>query len=143
VEVSTPPLQLKEKFQLGTGLEPPREIGVGSFFISNGKLGNQISIDFQTMKDYPWLSSYPAGVAKEIGPFSTAHLLTSSKMRRGSSPTKSPFENMGVQLTFRQVDELSTDFGAYLQKDLGLKKGDRIAIQMPNLLQFRYVSSEH
>ncbi|MEJ0029671.1 MAG: AMP-binding protein [Bacteroidota bacterium] len=43
---------------------------------------------------------------------------------------------MGVQLTFREVDELATAFGAYLQKDLGMKKGDRIAIQMPNLLQF-------
>ena len=46
------------------------------------------------------------------------------------------YENMGVKLTFEQVDILSGHFAAYLQKDLGLKKGERIAIQMPNLLQF-------
>src|SRR5690606_1066815 len=44
--------------------------------------------------------------------------------------------NMGVRLTYEQLDTLSRNFAAYLQKDLGLKKGDRIAIQMPNLLQF-------
>ena len=43
---------------------------------------------------------------------------------------------MGVKLTYGQVDILSDHFAAYLQKDLGLKKGERIAIQMPNLLQF-------
>ena len=40
------------------------------------------------------------------------------------------------QLTYGQVDKLSEHFAAYLQQDLGLKKGERIAIQMPNLLQF-------
>jgi long-chain acyl-CoA synthetase len=49
------------------------------------------------------------------------------------------FENMGVTLTYGKVHELSGHFAAYLQKDLGLKKGDRIAIQMPNLLQFPIV----
>jgi long-chain acyl-CoA synthetase len=46
------------------------------------------------------------------------------------------FENMGISLTFGEVDELSDNFAAYLQQKLGLKKGERIAIQMPNLLQF-------
>jgi len=49
------------------------------------------------------------------------------------------YENMGVTLTYRQLDELSTNFAAYLQQDLGLKKGERIAIQMPNMLQFPVV----
>ena len=46
------------------------------------------------------------------------------------------YENMGKGLSFADVDRLSTAFGAYLQKELGLVKGDRIAIQMPNVLQF-------
>ena len=50
--------------------------------------------------------------------------------------TKIAFENLGGKLTFEQVDTLSTHFAAYLQNELKLKKGDRIAIQMPNLLQF-------
>lgn len=45
------------------------------------------------------------------------------------------FDNMGKEMTYGEVDTLSRDFAAYLQ-NLGLKKGDRIAIQMPNLLQF-------
>lgn len=45
------------------------------------------------------------------------------------------FDNMGKEMTYGQVDTVSRDFAAYLQS-LGLKKGDRIAIQMPNLLQF-------
>ena len=49
------------------------------------------------------------------------------------------YENMGVQLTYGQLDKLSQDFAAYLQQELGLKKGERIAIQMPNLLQFPIV----
>ena len=46
------------------------------------------------------------------------------------------FENMGVRITYADLDKLSRDFAAYLQGPLGMKKGDRIAIQMPNLLQF-------
>ena len=88
------------------------------------------------MKDYPWQSSYPAGVAKEIGPLQYNSLVELFAESANKYADGVAFENMGVQLTFRQVDELSTVFGAYLQKELGLKKGDRIAIQMPNLLQF-------
>src|SRR5688500_10343645 len=43
---------------------------------------------------------------------------------------------MGVKLTYQEMQELSVHFAAYLQQGLGLKKGERIAIQMPNLLQF-------
>lgn len=88
------------------------------------------------MKEYPWLSSYPAVVAKEIGPLPYNSLVELFADASKKYADRVAFENMGVQLTFREVDELSTAFGAYLQKDLGLKKGDRIAIQMPNLLQF-------
>ncbi|MEI9920091.1 MAG: AMP-binding protein [Bacteroidota bacterium] len=88
------------------------------------------------MKDYPWLSSYPAGVAKEIGPLQHNSLVELYEDASRRFADKVAFENMGVQLTFRETDELATAFGAYLQKDLGMKKGDRIAIQMPNLLQF-------
>jgi long-chain acyl-CoA synthetase len=45
------------------------------------------------------------------------------------------YSNMGKEITFAEVDKLSRDFAAYLQ-GLGLQKGDRIAIQMPNLLQY-------
>ncbi|HZY81037.1 MAG TPA: AMP-binding protein [Cyclobacteriaceae bacterium] len=88
------------------------------------------------MKDYPWLSSYPSVVAKEIGPLPYPSLVDLFETSSRKFADRVAYENMGVQLTFREVDELSTAFGAYLQKELKLKKGDRIAIQMPNLLQF-------
>lgn len=88
------------------------------------------------MNNYPWLSSYPAGVAKQIGPLPHQSLVELFETASKKYADKVAFENMGVQLTFREVDELSTAFGAYLQKELGMKKGERIAIQMPNLLQF-------
>ena len=43
---------------------------------------------------------------------------------------------MGVSLPMQKLDRLAENFAAYLQQDLGLKKGERIAIQMPNVLQF-------
>lgn len=88
------------------------------------------------MKDFPWFRSYPAGTPKEIKLYeydSVLHLFEASVIKYKN---RVAFENMGAQLTFAQVDELSKNFAAYLQKDLKLKKGERIAIQMPNLLQF-------
>jgi long-chain acyl-CoA synthetase len=88
------------------------------------------------MNERPWLSSYPSVVAKEIGPLPYKSLVDLFESASKKFADKVAYENMGVKLTFREVDELSTAFGAYLQKELGLKKGDRIAVQMPNLLQF-------
>lgn len=88
------------------------------------------------MKAYPWLSSYPSVVAKEIGPLPYNSLVELFDDASRKYADRVAFENMGVKLTFRETDELSTAFAAYLQKELGLKKGERIAIQMPNLLQF-------
>ena len=86
--------------------------------------------------NHPWFSKYPVGTPQEIGPLEYQSLVelfeTASKKFAG----KVAFDNMGAQLTFAQTDEYSTHFASYLQKKLSLKKGDRIAIQMPNLLQF-------
>ena len=88
------------------------------------------------MKDFPWLKKYPKGVAHEIQlneyP-SLVELFEESFKKYGDQVA---YENMGVKLTYRQLDILSGHFAAFLQKDLRLTKGERIAIQMPNLLQF-------
>ncbi len=91
------------------------------------------------MKDFPWFAHYPAGVAKEIGPLEYPSLIEFFEDIFKKYGDKVAFENMGVPLTFSKLDQLSTQFAAYLQQGLGLKKGDRIAIQMPNLLQFPVV----
>ncbi len=87
-------------------------------------------------QDFPWFSKYPNGIPHEIGPLAFRSLVEVFEVSSRKFKDRVAFENMGEQLTFQEVDEFSTAFGAYLQKELSLQKGDRIAIQMPNLLQF-------
>ena len=88
------------------------------------------------MKDFPWYKNYPEGVATEIELYEYDSLVELFGICCKKFPDRVAFENMGVCLTYREVDALTENFAAYLQQDLGLKKGERIAIQMPNLLQF-------
>lgn len=87
------------------------------------------------MANFPWIKNYPEGIPAEIKLYeyeSVADLFEKSCAR---FKDRLAFENMGVTMTYAEVDGLSRDFAAYLQS-IGMKKGDRIAIQMPNLLQF-------
>ena len=82
-----------------------------------------------------WLRHYPPGIPTEIDLHEFASLkdvLLRSRQRFGELPA---YSNMGATLTYAELDRLSRDFGAYLQQSLGLHKGDRVAIMMPNLLQ--------
>ncbi|MBX3019185.1 MAG: AMP-binding protein [Bdellovibrionaceae bacterium] len=84
----------------------------------------------------PWLRSYPEGVSREIDltPFKSILTVIDEAIREhGDAPA---FTNMDVSLSFRDLDRMSGQFASFLQNELKLKKGDRIAIQMPNLLQF-------
>jgi len=88
------------------------------------------------MQEYSWFKNYPKGIPTEINPDSfdsVIDLLETSFKRFGD---KVAYENMGKTLTFNEVDKLSSQFADFLQNHAGLKKGDRIAIQMPNLLQW-------
>jgi len=83
-----------------------------------------------------WLNHYPKGVPKDIDISRYTGILDVFDESVRRFPHKKAFTNMGVSLTYRQLDQKATAFAAYLQQELKLKKGDRIAIQMPNLLQF-------
>jgi long-chain acyl-CoA synthetase len=87
-------------------------------------------------KDFPWFKNYPAGIPHEIGPLEFSSLIELFETACKKYKDQIAFENLGGKLTYGEVDRLSTNFAAYLQNELKLKKGDRIAIQMPNLLQF-------
>lgn len=87
------------------------------------------------MNNQPWLDNYPAGVPKSIDADRYKNLPELFSEAREKYADKEAYENMGKIITFKELDELSTAFGAYLQNDLGLKKGDKIAIQCPNILQ--------
>jgi long-chain acyl-CoA synthetase len=86
-----------------------------------------------------WLKSYPTGVGATIDPSqypSVVHVMEESFRRFADRPA---FVNMGRTMTYAEVDRLSQDFAAYLLDVLGLKKGDRVAIMMPNCLQYPVV----
>lgn len=86
-----------------------------------------------------WLKSYPEGVPEEIptpGYQSVRDMLEYSMAEFANRPAIS---NMGTTLTYRELDRLSMQFACYLQHTLGLVKGERIAIMLPNLLQYAVV----
>ena len=83
-----------------------------------------------------WLKNYPTDVPEEINPdrfASLAELLENAVSQYADQPA---FINMGAVMTYRKLEERSRAFAAYLQNGLGLKKGDRVALMMPNLLQY-------
>lgn len=83
-----------------------------------------------------WLKHYPPGIAAEVNLHEFASLrevLRHSCERFADLPA---FSNMGATLRFAELDQKSRDFAAYLQDTLQLKKGDRVALMMPNLLQY-------
>jgi long-chain acyl-CoA synthetase len=84
----------------------------------------------------PWAQHYPPGVPVELGPvpFSClGDMVEASAQRYSELPA---FENFGVTLTYADTSRLSRDFAAYLQSGLALAKGERVAIMLPNLLQY-------
>ncbi|MFM8349275.1 MAG: AMP-binding protein, partial [Bacteroidota bacterium] len=87
-------------------------------------------------QSFPWTTFYPEGVPAEIGPLEFPSLTALFESSAARFSDRVAFENMGVKLTFGETDRLASAFAAYLQKQLGLRAGERIAIQMPNLLQF-------
>ncbi|MCG8465517.1 MAG: AMP-binding protein [Xanthomonadales bacterium] len=83
----------------------------------------------------PWLNQYPDNIASEISLDryqSLAQFIEDSCQRWGERPA---FENMGQTLSYEEIDRLSAKFGAYLQQR-GLEQGDRVAVMMPNCLQY-------
>lgn len=91
------------------------------------------------MKDYVWYKQYPEVVEREPKLYEYTSLVDLINKSCEKYSDRVAFENMGVTLSYKELDKQANDFAAYLQNDLGLKKGERIAIQMPNLLQFPIV----
>ncbi|MFA0964609.1 AMP-binding protein [Roseivirga sp. BDSF3-8] len=90
------------------------------------------------MEDFPWFKNYPSNVRPtvDVTQFSNVNALLEDGFSRYGGQVA--YENMNKTLTYREVDELSRHFAAFFQSK-GLKPGDRIAIQMPNLLQYPVV----
>ena len=83
-----------------------------------------------------WIKSYPEGIPAEIDPqaFSSVNeIFDQSAVHYAERPA---FSNFGQSISFAELDRECTAFAAFLEKRAGLVKGDRIAIMMPNLLQY-------
>lgn len=89
------------------------------------------------MTERPWLATYrECDIAAEINPDaypSVVHMLERAMTVHAEKPA---FRSFGQTLTYAEVDRQSRNFASYLQTKLGVKKGDRIAVMMPNLLAF-------
>ncbi len=83
----------------------------------------------------PWLEHYPSHVPAEIDMNQFKSVVDVIDKSCHDYADKVAFVNFGAELTYQQIDDHSRHFGAYLQS-LGLDKGDRVAIMMPNLLQY-------
>ena len=84
----------------------------------------------------PWLANYPKNVPAEIDLDEFSSIPDILENTCQSFRDNIAFENMGKKLSYAQIDELSRRFGAYLVHELKLKKGDRVAIMLPNVLQY-------
>ncbi|MBX3710234.1 MAG: AMP-binding protein [Gammaproteobacteria bacterium] len=83
-----------------------------------------------------WLENYPPGIPSEINPDAYQSIIEIFDISCKKFHDRPAFHNMGVTLTYAQIDQHSREFSAYLQQELKLKKGDRIAIMLPNILQY-------
>ena len=83
-----------------------------------------------------WCNNYPVGVPNEVNVQqynSIVDFFEQSVQKYGSLPA---YDFMGASITYDELDMYSRNFAAFLQNDLGLQKGSRIALQMPNIMQY-------
>jgi len=83
-----------------------------------------------------WIKSYPAGMPDEVPtpPFKSVRDLFEQAFEK--YPSNAAYTNMGSTLDYAGLDRLSMQFACYLQKTLGLTRGERVAIMLPNVLQY-------
>ena len=83
-----------------------------------------------------WLPQYPPSVPADIDPFEIDSLKSLIEDACSRYADRIAYHSMGTSITYRELERHSRAFGAWLQHSAGLKSGDRIAIMLPNLLQY-------
>ena len=83
-----------------------------------------------------WFQNYPEGAEKFLDTSKYESILDMFDKAVREHPDRPAYINMGQVLTFRKLEERSRAFAAYLQNEFKLKRGDRVALMMPNLLQY-------
>ena len=82
-----------------------------------------------------WLKRYPEGMPETIDPEHYNSLLEVFEKSFSDYKDLPAFTNMGKTLSYEEIDTATKKVASYIQNDLGLKKGDKVAVMMPNLLQ--------
>ncbi|AXA24017.1 MULTISPECIES: long-chain-fatty-acid--CoA ligase FadD1 [Pseudomonas] len=88
------------------------------------------------MIEHFWKDKYPAGITAEINPDEFPNIQAVLKQSCQRFADKPAFSNLGKTLTYGELYTLSGAFAAWLQQHTDLKPGDRIAVQLPNVLQY-------
>ena len=83
-----------------------------------------------------WLKSYPPGVPEQVPAPRFRSIREMIENSFQEYPDNPAYTNMGTTITYRDLDELSMQFACYLQKKLELTRGERVAIMLPNILQY-------
>ena len=88
------------------------------------------------MMERVWLDSYTEGTPHDIDPDTYPSLVAIIDEAIARFPDRPAFENLGVRITFAELDRLAKDFTGFLVSRAGLARGDRVALMMPNVLQY-------
>jgi long-chain acyl-CoA synthetase len=83
----------------------------------------------------PWLNSYPPGVPTDIDLSAFSSIVDVLEQSCSKYGERMAYHNMGAEISYAELDQLTKNFAAALQ-DMGMQKGDRIALMMPNTLQY-------
>jgi len=83
-----------------------------------------------------WLKSYPDGIPDQLPPPEFRSIREMFEHAFETYPDRPSYTNMGASISYRELDELSMQFACYLQQSLGLVRGERVAIMLPNILQY-------
>ncbi|MGH8182428.1 MAG: AMP-binding protein [Rhodanobacteraceae bacterium] len=84
----------------------------------------------------PWLAHYPPGVPAEVDVNAFASIVAMFERACAEHPRRPAYSSFGATLTYAQLDDSSARFAAFLAGEWKLGKGDRLAIMLPNMLQY-------
>ena len=96
---------------------------------------NEVSAPVAAMQDRPWLQHYPPGVPADIDPAQVGTLVDLFRSSVAAYASRPAYESFGSRLTYADLKREAEAFACWLQA-AGMKKGDRVAIMMPNVLAF-------
>jgi long-chain acyl-CoA synthetase len=138
-EKQSPDRRASARFVISDCLKPTSQRGLPLYagVCSNASIASASrNRDPYMSSERPWLDHYPEGVPAQIdldAYTSVAAVLEEAFARFHNRPA---FANFGKRLSYGDIDTMSRDFAAYLTGVLQLAKGDRIALMMPNVLQY-------